>query len=125
MPKLLIAVSALLLLPGCQGDAPSPAPRSGEPSAQTDKIVKIVVSASGEIQADGKPVTLEALADQLAALRAKGGAVWYYRENPAAEPHPNAEQVINLIAENGLPVRLSTKPDFSDSAGEDGVVDED
>ena len=114
MRGLLIVAGTVLLLTGCQDKAPAPA------KADTSgKIMKIAVSAKGEIQADGKPVSLENLSDQLAALRGVGGAVWYHRENPDQDPHPNAEKVIDLIIANGLPVRLSTKPDFSDSVGGD------
>jgi hypothetical protein len=32
-------------------------------------------------------------------------------------PHPNGAKVIELIVARGLPVRLSSKPDFSDAVG--------
>jgi hypothetical protein len=46
--------------------------------------------------------------------------VWYYREAGQQEPPPEAMQVIKLIADNALPVSLSSKPDFSDYIGEGG-----
>jgi len=53
-------------------------------------------------------------------LKQSGGKVWYYRENASGEPHPNAMKVIALVADNKLPVRLSTKPDFSDAVDDKG-----
>ncbi len=43
------------------------------------------------------------------------GEVWYYRQAPEADPHPNAMKVLKAIMDQNLPVRLSTKPDYSDS----------
>jgi len=37
------------------------------------------------------------------------------------EPHPIAMQVIKLVTDNQLPVKLSTRPDFSDSVDLDGT----
>jgi biopolymer transport protein ExbD len=88
---------------------------------QTIKVLKIKVTSGGDITADGEPVTLEQLATKLTALKQVGGKVWYYRENPAGEPHPNAMKVIEQVVENKLPIRLSTKPDFSDAVDDKGV----
>jgi len=83
-------------------------------------MVKIKVTAGGDITADGQPVTLEQLAAKLTDLRQAGGEVWYHRENPMGEPNPNAMKVIELVADNKLPVRLSAKPDFSDAVDDKG-----
>jgi hypothetical protein len=85
------------------------------------KVLKVKVTAGGDVTADGQPVTLEQLAAKLSELRRVGGGVCYYREDPAGEPHENATKVIQLVAENGLPIRLSTSPDFSDSVDAEGV----
>lgn len=79
------------------------------------RSVKVKVTAGGEITADGQPVTLEQLTTKFVELRKTNGAVWYYREDPAGEPHPNAMKVIELVVENKLPVKLSAEPDFSDA----------
>jgi hypothetical protein len=47
--------------------------------------------------------------------------VWYYRENPTDEPHPNAMKVIEQVAQNKLPIRLSMRPDYSDAVDDKGV----
>jgi biopolymer transport protein ExbD len=106
-------VTVLVIVVGCGRDSVSPS-QSARPQAeraplQATKVVKVKVSASGEITADGDPVTLDQLAAKLGELKQMGGEVWYYRENPTAEPHLNAMKVIELVAQNKLPVRLTLK----------------
>jgi hypothetical protein len=88
---------------------------------QISKILKVKVTASGDITADGQPITLEQLAAKLSELKKAGGGVWYYRENARDEPHPNAVKVIELVIHNKLPVRLSAKSDFADAVDDKGV----
>jgi len=85
------------------------------------KVTQVKVTVGGDISADGLPVTLEQFAARLADLKQAGGEVWYHRENPRGEPHPNALKVITLVAENKLPIMLSAKPDFSDTVDYMGV----
>ena len=84
-------------------------------------VLKVKVFADGVIEADGRRTTVQALDGTLRAHAARSGAVWYYREDPRAEPHPNANLVIQAIIRYKLPVSLSTKPDFSDYVDENGV----
>ena len=79
------------------------------------------MTAGGQITADGQPVTPEQLATKFADLKKVDGVVWYYRENPTGEPHPNAMKVIELVAENQLPVKLLAKPDFSAAVDDKGM----
>ena len=83
--------------------------------ADSQKVLKIAITASWQISADGRPTTLEALMPILRKLAKNKGEVWYYREAPQADPHPNAMKVLSAIVDNNLPVRLSSKPDYSDS----------
>ena len=85
--------------------------------ADSQKVLKIAITASGQINADGRPTTVEALIPILRELAKNKGEVWYYREAPLADPHPNAMKVLSAIVDNNLPVRLSSKPDYSDSIG--------
>jgi hypothetical protein len=48
--------------------------------AENRPALKISISRSGEITADGKPTTLEGLVPLLRDLAAKQGIVWYYSE---------------------------------------------
>ena len=85
--------------------------------ADSQKVLKIAITASGQINADGRPTTVEALIPILRELAKNKGEVWYYREAPLADPHPNAMKVLSAIVDNNLPIRLSSKPDYSDSIG--------
>jgi hypothetical protein len=79
---------------------------------------RISVLRDGAVLLDGKNVDLTQLADALQALP-DGASVSYYREAAGGEPPPAALEVMKLIVERRLPVRLSTKPDFSDTVGPD------
>ena len=88
--------------------------------ADSRKVLKIAITASGEITADGRPTTLEALTPILHQLAKDNGEVWYYREAPEVDPHPNAMKVLKAIVDESLPILFSTKPDYSDSVDEKG-----
>jgi hypothetical protein len=48
------------------------------------------------------------------------GTVWYYREAAQSEAPAQAKEVVQAVIENRLPIRLSRRPDYSDSIGIDG-----
>jgi biopolymer transport protein ExbD len=83
--------------------------------------VKVAIFADGSITVDGKPAALEELAKHLESTKNASGTVWYFREAANDEPHPNAMKVMELVLNNRLPITLSTKPDFSDVVGPDGI----
>ena len=76
--------------------------------------LKVSVLADGGLLLDGNTVTFAALSDAMRAAP-QDAVVWYYRENAAADGPPIALEVMKLIADRRLPVRLSSKPDFSDA----------
>ena len=88
--------------------------------ANSRKILKISITTSGQITADGRPTTIEALIPTLRELAKNKGEVWYYREAPETDPHPNAMKVLEAIVNCDLPILLSTKPDYSDSVDDKG-----
>ena len=89
---------------------------------RTGPVVKIAVMSDGQILADGAPVTLQTLRSKLRDLGERHGVVWYYRELPGSTtPPPQAKMVIQAIIDAQLPVRLSSRPDYSDSIGADGL----
>jgi hypothetical protein len=92
-----------------------------EPTHHRSNIAEIKVSRQGAITLNDEPVTIEALKTYLSELRqSPGSGVWYYREDLASEPHPNALLVIQAISDSRLPLRISSKPDFSDYMDTDG-----
>jgi hypothetical protein len=91
------------------------------PAATAEPIAKVTVMASGAVLLDGQPTTLPELDARLASLKATGGAVWYHRENPAADPPPSGKDVVQMIIKHQLPVSMSARPDFSDWVDEKGV----
>jgi hypothetical protein len=51
--------------------------------------------------------SLDELDRTLERLAADGGAVVYSRDDPAEQPHPIALEVMGLVVEHRLPVRLA------------------
>lgn len=86
-------------------------PPGGEPGGP---VAQVRVSQAGRIELNGTEVTLEQLRAALMRLRDEDGRVWYYRERLAEPPPAVALEVIRIVVDAGLPVRLSSKPDFSD-----------
>ena len=77
-------------------------------------VLKVTVSADGDITVDGQASTLDQLSLELDELKKSAGVVWYHRENAHDEPHSNAMKVMQLVIDNQLPIRLCEKPDFSE-----------
>lgn len=112
--SLLILVIASAQLVGCASQ-----PKSAQSSMNPNPpIIKIAVMADGRITVDGSPATVESLRVSLKRLADQKGAVWYYREAPQAEPPPQAMQVMQAVIDNRLPIKLSTRPDYSDDESE-------
>jgi hypothetical protein len=63
---------------------------------------------------------MEALESALQDAEATGMQVWYYRDNPAAQPSSEAFEVFKRIVSHNVPVSLSSRPDFSDYIDEHG-----
>lgn len=115
----LLAGLLVATVAACQPSAP---PAAKEPADKPlgaslkSPVVRVKVTTSGEIVADGKPVTVDDLALKLAELKQAAGEVWYHRENSGSEPHAHAMAVMELITCNQLPVKFAAKADFSESA---------
>jgi biopolymer transport protein ExbD len=111
---------AVLLLAGlcaaAAGSACRKAPRKEETAApsQDPHIKKVWVTKDGVIQLDGKVADFAAVEQALSEIAKRDGVVFYGREAAREQPHPNAAKIVELIASLHLPVRLSSKPDFSD-----------
>lgn len=85
-------------------------------------IARVKVSRAGQINLNGTQVTREQLRTALASLKDVNGVVGYYREGEADFPSEEAEKVFETILDAGLPLRMSSKPDFSDSIGPDDML---
>jgi hypothetical protein len=83
--------------------------------------VRVSALASGQVLLNGVPSDLAAIEKAFAQLQSQKGEVWYYRENANSEPTPQAMAVIELVVKYKLPITMSTRPDFSDYVGGDGV----
>jgi hypothetical protein len=83
-------------------------------------VAKVSALSSGKLLLNGQPATLTAIESEFQKLKNAKGAVWYYRQNPRNEPPPQAMQVIQLVIKYGLPVSMSSKPDFTDYIDENG-----
>lgn len=80
-------------------------------------VLKVAVFADGRLTVDGDSSSLADLKISLQEISEKGGVVWHYREQTQHEPPPIATEVIEAVMEARVPVRLSTRPDYSDSVG--------
>ena len=109
---LCVLVVACFYLVGCNRHSASMNPNA--------PILKIAVMADGRIMVDGSPATMESLRTSLKQLAEQKGVVWYYRETGEAAPPPQSAEVIQAVIENRLPIRLSSRPDYSDAIGMDG-----
>jgi len=87
---------------------------------EPDRVARISVLGSGEILLNGKPIDLTQLEQNLQTFKTEGWSVWYYRDNPAGEPPPNAMAVLDVVMRNNLPISMSSQPDFSDYIDENG-----
>jgi hypothetical protein len=109
----VLALLLALSFASCGGNSvPNKTPMDKE-----TPILKIAVFSDGRLTADGAPSTIQSLRESLRKLSEEHGAVWYYRESGQNAPPPVATEVINEVMAARVPIRLSSKPDYSDSVG--------
>jgi hypothetical protein len=101
-------------------------PVSQSPPASDAPIIKVTVFADGHITADGAPATVDSLREPLKKLAEQNGVVWYYQELGQGRPTPQfiqvTMQVIKVVTEARLPIRISSRPDYSDAIGLNGKL---
>ena len=85
----------------------------GTTQPQMIPAIRIDISKTGHIFVGGKETSLESLRLKLIRLKEKGGVVLYYRENPEKDPPEKALDVMRMITEQQLPVKLCRLPDCS------------
>ena len=67
------------------------------------------VTEAGGIAMNGREVSLEEVKQELARLAQAGGTLRYSRDNPTADPHANAMEVIKAAADAGLTIEMTMK----------------
>lgn len=83
--------------------------QNGQPKqteSTSGEIANVHVTAAGVITLNQREVSLDQLKQEFARLAAAGGTVRYSRENPTADPHPNAMEVIKAVIAAGLPIQM-------------------
>jgi hypothetical protein len=80
-------------------------------------VLKIAVYADGRLTVDGAASSMSELRETLARLKDRHGVVWYYREATQDPPPRVAPDVMKAVVDARLPIRLSTRSDYSDSVG--------
>jgi hypothetical protein len=110
MPRtILVALLLALTTVAISSAQPKPTP-----------ILKVAAMTDGRITVNGALATMESLRESLKKLSQQKGVVWYYREAATSEPPPQAKLVIQAVIEAKLPIKLSSRPDYSDAIGMDG-----
>ena len=97
---------------------------SQTPAAGNTPILKIAVYADGRLTVAGQPSTVNGLQKSLRRLSQDQGTVWYYREG-GTPPPPVAIEVMKTLIDAQVPIRYSSRPDYSDSTDADGRPIED
>lgn len=85
-------------------------------------FARVKVSAGGGVTFDEKSVTQEELEKALDRLKERNGAVLYYRENPTGVAPDSSMQAFRAILAAGVPVSLSTDPNFADYVDPQGNI---
>jgi hypothetical protein len=119
----VLILGATIVLSACRAAEPQGTSLPAGLSTDTP-YVRIWVSKAGTVELDGKAVELAVVESALATLAKQNGVVIYGREAPSEDPHPNGMKVIQMVIANSLPIRMSTKPDFSDAVTPDGKLRE-
>lgn len=90
------------------------------PEERPVHIAKVRVSHAGEVEMNGVRLNHEEFRSALEKLKDRGGAVWYYRERSSEPASEEVLKVVRIVGEAGVPVRMSSRPDFSDYIDEKG-----
>lgn len=101
------AYTFILLLAYMVACAPQSAPPGRETS--TGDVVAVHVTTGGVITMNGREVSLEEVKQEFARLGKVGGTLRYSRDNPTADPHPNAMEVIKAAADANLKIQMAAK----------------
>jgi hypothetical protein len=115
-------LTAIAVTAGCSSHVPIAPAKVGPLPAN---VGQLRIYSSGQMTFNGAPVSFDALKADLEALNTHSDAiVWYWRENPAGKMPPEVAAVVDRalreVVRLGLPIALSTQPDFSDHMAKAG-----
>jgi len=88
--------------------------------AGPNNVLKIAVTRDGNVTANGKPTTLAELELTCRDLAKQKGQASHYREAAKDDRPPIALKVLEVVTRYDLPIRLSSKPGYSDSVNDKG-----
>jgi hypothetical protein len=114
LPKLSLLTLACCVIPwtvaGCgKGDeGVTNAARAGCP----DSGAKVFLTAQGAMTLNGRPLEPSQLKDALLGLSPAPTAICYSREDPAGEPHPVAQGILEAMMAVRLPIGFFTDETF-------------
>jgi hypothetical protein len=123
MPKRLLPsalIFACFAVAACR--KPTPPDTTNGASPASGPHATIWVGQDGTIELNGHVADLAAVDKALSDLEKRKGAVMYGRDAASGAPPPNGMQVIQMVVRHRLPIRMSTKRDFSDAVGANGQV---
>lgn len=80
--------------------------RAAEEPAPNGEVVAVHVTAGGIITMNGREVSIDQVRQEFSRLASVRGTVRYSRDNPAADPHPNAMEVIKAAAAANLSILM-------------------
>lgn len=76
-------------------------------------VIKVYVDKTGQITANGTPISLEALDSSFNKLKATNGTVYYSRDDVQGEPPAESMKVMDLISKHSLSVMFYTDKTFT------------
>jgi hypothetical protein len=129
MSDLLMKLPIVLAILGCAANLTACRCGSEQNSSSTTSspvpaadapTMKIWISKTGSVEINGKQVEVESVGPMLAELAQRKGEVFYGRDAAEEDPHPNGINVLQMVIASRLPVRMSTKRDFSDAVRLEG-----
>jgi biopolymer transport protein ExbD len=120
MKYILFALPVSLLVScaqsGQSSENASPVVVSEAQMDTASNVIKVFVFDSGEITANGKDISLEALDLRLQQLKKTAGMVYYSRENITDNPTKASMQIMDLVVKYELPLQFYMDNTFKQAA---------
>jgi biopolymer transport protein ExbD len=125
MKKTFLILACFSVLIGCNTNKRSDGTdvdkiTAKEPEEQKEliidsNIIKVYIDKTGQIAANGNPVSLANLESSFSVLKKHNGIVYYSRDNSQPDPAAEYMKVIDLITRYGLPIKFYMDKTFTRS----------